>query len=46
MLNALEYVLGIYGVSLAVTMLVWFVIVAIRWISSERPYSKTTGAKL
>ena len=46
MFSALEYVLGIYGVSFAVTMLVWFVIVAIRWVSSERPQSKATGAKL
>ena len=35
MLVALEYVMGVYGLSIAVTLLVWLVIVAIRWVSSE-----------
>ncbi len=46
MFNALEYALGIYGVSFAVTMVVWLLIVAIRWISSERAQPKAGGAKL
>lgn len=35
-IRALEYVLGIYGLSVTVTLVVWLVIVAIRWISRER----------
>jgi hypothetical protein len=35
-LYALEYVMGIYGLSFLVTVFVWLVIVAIRWASSER----------
>lgn len=35
MINALEYALGIYGLSIAVTLMVWLVILAIRWASSE-----------
>jgi hypothetical protein len=35
-LSAFEYAIGVYGVSLVVTLLVWLVIVAIRWVSSER----------
>ncbi len=46
MLNALEYALGIYLLSLAVTLVVWLLIVAIRWISSERPQAKAVAAKL
>jgi hypothetical protein len=46
MLNALEYALGIYALSLAVTMVVWLIIVAIRRISSERPQPKAVAAKL
>ena len=45
MLDALEYVLGIYGLSTAVTLLVWLVIVAIRWVSSDHTHAKT-AAKL
>ena len=39
MLNAFEYVTGIYGVSILVTLMVWLVIVAIRWLSGEQPRS-------
>ena len=39
MLVALEYVMGVYGLSIAVTLLVWLVIVAIRWVSRERAKS-------
>ncbi len=46
MLNALEYALGIYALSFAVTMGVWLLIVAIRWISSERPRPKAVAVKL
>jgi len=46
MFNALEYALGIYGLSFAVTMLVWLVIVTIRWVSNEVPQPKHIGAKL
>jgi hypothetical protein len=42
MMNALEYALGIYGLSLAVTLMVWLVILAIRWASSERGELKQT----
>lgn len=35
-MNALIYALGIYGLSLLVTLFVWLVIVAIRWLSGER----------
>jgi hypothetical protein len=41
MVDALEYVLGIYGLSTAVTLLVWLVIVAIRWVSGDRPHAQT-----
>ncbi|HUK39860.1 MAG TPA: hypothetical protein VLX11_02410 [Candidatus Acidoferrales bacterium] len=37
---ALEYVMGIYGLSFLVTLFVWFVIVVIRWASSESPGSR------
>jgi hypothetical protein len=37
MLKAFEYVMGIYGVSILVTLMVWLVIVVIRWLSRERP---------
>jgi hypothetical protein len=43
MLKAFEYVMGIYGVSILVTLMVWLVIVAIRWLSGERP--RLTAAK-
>jgi hypothetical protein len=46
MFNALEYALGIYALSLAVTLVVWLLIVAIRWVSSERPQSKAVATKL
>ena len=46
MLKALEYVLGIYGVSLAVTLVVWLVIVALRWISSDHRDQKRNPAQL
>ena len=36
MFAAFEYVMGIYGVSIMVTVVVWLVIVAIRWLSGER----------
>ncbi len=39
-MNAFIYAMGIYGLSLLVTLGVWVVIVAIRWISSERVDSK------
>jgi len=35
-MNAFEFAMGVYGVSLVVTLLVWQVIVAIRWVSKER----------
>jgi hypothetical protein len=41
MVDALEYVLGIYGLSTAVTLLVWLVIVAIRWVSGDRGHDQT-----
>ena len=46
MLNALEYALGIYTLSFAVTLVVWLLIVTIRWVSSERPKAKAVAAKL
>ena len=46
MLNSLEFALGIYAVSLAVTMVVWLVIVAIRWLSSDRTPAKAVVAKV
>jgi hypothetical protein len=46
MLNALEYALGIYTLSLVITMIVWLLIVTIRWVSSERPKAKAVAAKL
>jgi hypothetical protein len=46
MIDALEYALGIYGVSFIVTMLVWLVILAIRWLSGDRRHAKTTAAKV
>jgi len=39
MFKALEYVMGIYALSIVVTLMVWLVIVAIRWLSRERPRS-------
>jgi hypothetical protein len=36
MFNAFEYAMGIYGLSTVVTLMVWVVIVAIRWLSAER----------
>ena len=35
-LHAFEYAMGIYGLSIVVTLFVWAVIVAIRWASSDR----------
>ncbi|MGE5303858.1 MAG: hypothetical protein ACM3TN_11080 [Alphaproteobacteria bacterium] len=35
-LNAFEFAVGVYGISLLVTLLVWLVIVAIRWVSRGR----------
>lgn len=46
MLNALEYSLGIYTLSLVITMIVWLLIVTIRWVSSERPNAERAAAKL
>jgi hypothetical protein len=45
-IKALEYVMGIYGLSLAVTLFVWLVIVAIRWVSRERGSPSHTTSKL
>jgi hypothetical protein len=45
MLNALEYALGIYALTLVITMIVFVLIIAIRWLSSERSPAKTTAAK-
>jgi hypothetical protein len=44
MFQAFEYVMGVYALSIVVTLMVWLVIVAIRWLSSERPVT-TAGAK-
>jgi len=44
-IRALEYVMGIYGLSLLVTLFVWVVIVTIRWASSERVSSHPTNTK-
>jgi hypothetical protein len=41
-MDALIYATGIYGLSLLVTLLVWLVIVAIRWVSRERVEAKST----
>jgi hypothetical protein len=41
MFYAFEYVMGIYGLSILVTLVVWLVIVAIRWLSSESATSKS-----
>jgi hypothetical protein len=35
--DAFVYVMGIYAVSIGVTLMVWLVIVAIRWFSSDKP---------
>jgi len=43
MLDALEYALGIYVLTAAVTLLVCVVIVAIRWVSGDRKHAKTTA---
>ena len=43
--QALEYVMGIYGLSVVVTLFVWLVIVAIRWASSERLASRPSNTK-
>jgi hypothetical protein len=44
-IKALEYVMGIYGLSVAVTLLVWLVIVAIRWLSRERVSPSRASSK-
>jgi hypothetical protein len=41
-MSALIYAMGVYGLSLLVTMFVWLVIVAIRWISGDRVETKST----
>ncbi len=46
MLQALEYVSGIYALSIIVTLVVWLVIVAIRWVSSERTKPIRSSADL
>ena len=46
MLDALAYALEIYAVTIAVAMLVWLVIVAIRWMSRDRVKPGTGAAKL
>ncbi|HZD39829.1 MAG TPA: hypothetical protein VE131_03850 [Terriglobales bacterium] len=43
-LKALEFVMGIYALGLAVTFFVWLVIIAIRWISRERARPAHTGS--
>jgi len=43
MFAAFEYVMGIYAVSIAVTLIVWLVIVAIRWCSGDKRHP--TAAK-
>lgn len=35
-MSAFEFAMGVYGVSLVVTLVVWLVIVAIRWVSKGR----------
>lgn len=45
MFDAFEYAMGIYAVSLSVTLMVWLVIVAIRWFSRERNSSPTATVK-
>lgn len=39
-LKALEYAMGVYGLSLFVTLFVWLVILVIRWASSESTPSR------
>lgn len=46
MFKALEYVSGIYALSIIVTLMVWLVIVGIRWVSRERVKPTPSGAKL
>ena len=41
MIDALEYVMGIYAVSIGVTFMVWLVIVLIRWFSRDKPMTPT-----
>jgi len=45
MFDAFEYAMGIYAVSLVVTLMVWLVIVAIRWFSRERNPPPTAAGK-
>jgi hypothetical protein len=45
MLQAFEYVMGVYALSIVVTLMVWLVIVAIRWLSSERPVTTADAKK-
>lgn len=35
-MSAFEFAMGVYGLSLVVTLVVWLVIVAIRWVSKGR----------
>ena len=35
-INAFEFAAGVYGLSIGITLLVWLVIVAIRWVSRDR----------
>lgn len=35
-MSAFEYAMGVYGLSIIVTLLVWLVIIGIRWLSRER----------
>ena len=44
-IRALQYVMGIYGLSLLVTLFVWLVIIVIRWVSSERAASNQPDPK-
>jgi hypothetical protein len=44
-LHAFEYAMGIYGLSLLVTLFVWLVIVVIRWLSSEPAGPKSPSVK-
>ncbi|MGE5218581.1 MAG: hypothetical protein ACM3SP_16425 [Chloroflexota bacterium] len=45
MFGALEYALGIYAISLVVTLLVCLVIVAIRWFSGDKKPPVTASGK-
>jgi hypothetical protein len=44
-IEALVYVMGIYALTLGVTLLVCLVIVAIRWAIADRSQPATTGSK-